>query len=207
MIKFFSDKLRVSSDKQIVSKATEFDRLAALRWGATGDQDAQIRSLLCVIIASQKYNKDVDPAYAIKVCGSQAKYHKSLTSLRHLLGIRATLSMKELCTKFKCPQIETFGTKILDLFRERYTAELPLVSRDKVDLSKSSLTVVAFIIAAKKHKVKVDRPTLVSLATTSDKELTQITADFHRLLPKELPPPKKTKTTSDKQRIVKRPKY
>ncbi len=176
-------KFKVSNAKVMI-KQKELFRLARVRCRSRWAAGNECLIVGCLELACKLFSHPFDREIAYQVCGQKLVYNNSLNSLRNLLGITDSLSIKELCVKFGCTMLGTLVRSNFEAFKEKFLQGLPQEKRHQTTFSKSVYLAVAFFLTAKSKKCKVDRGKLRQLAhNCSESEFSIIQAQFEKLLP------------------------
>lgn len=181
---YFMGKFRVTN-KQIEVKANEYIRLADVR-GKMFPGGGDVKNLCCFVLACQKYGQEFDRSLCARICGSQIKFQRQLVGVKNLLGIKDTLTIKELSIKFGLAGenvLIALATEILDEYDKRYRAKLPLAQRQYVDFSGAAYKAACFYLAAKTRRKKVDRKRLLQFSNTVERQLSLICKAIAELVP------------------------
>eukprot|EP00198_Chlamydomonas_reinhardtii_P006144 XP_001695480.1 origin recognition complex subunit 6 [Chlamydomonas reinhardtii] len=95
------------------------------------------------------------------------------TRIQRLLDVRPALDLRELVTIFgyaqmgdarknSCLQLRPAVEQLLRAYKSRFLTSLPAEERARADLTRPAFLAGAFLLAAKKHKAKVDRAALTN---------------------------------------------
>nr|XP_060644434.1 origin recognition complex subunit 6 [Anolis sagrei ordinatus] len=159
VIQRLASKLGVTAPA-IIRKAEEYLRLSQVKCGPLLTQvSATSRAVICLDLAAAFTKNPVDKSYVVTLSGlNKATYQSSLRSFESLLGLRSSLSLRDLAVQFCCLEAVNVASKIL----KRYESSLPEAQQMDLDLSKPLFTTAALFTACRCLKLKVDKSKMVA---------------------------------------------
>ncbi|XP_022734325.1 origin of replication complex subunit 6 isoform X1 [Durio zibethinus] len=177
-------KLGLSENKLLVRKAAELRRLCDVQFDSSIIGVGEVcKAIICLEISAARFGDVIfDRQKAIKLSGmSEKAYSRSFNSLQNGLNIKTTLDIRELGIQFGCVRLIPFVKKGLSLYKERFTASLPVSRQASADFTRPVFTAVAFYLCAKKHKLKIDKVRLIEVCGTSESEFSCVSTSMKDL--------------------------
>lgn len=170
-------------DEKVLLKTRELVRLAEVRCRSMWAQNQRCVGLCCFEIAAKLLGSHIDRSLAVRISGvkTAARYQSKLTMVRNVLGIKSTISIRELCVRFGC---QSLGTQAIDLKKAycgRFLQGLSQSSQACADFSNGAYAAAAFYLTARKNKAKVSRKKLVSVAGCSESKFASVITSFLKL--------------------------
>ncbi|MED6147134.1 Origin of replication complex subunit 6 [Stylosanthes scabra] len=176
-------KLSLSDSKLVVRKAAELRRLSDVLFDSSIIGVGEVaKALICLEISATRLGVLFDRSCAVRLSGlSERAYIRCYNSLHNGLGVKMKLDVRELAIQFGCVRIIPFVRDGLKLYKDRFTASLPVSRRASADFTRPVFTAVAFYLCAKKHKLKVDKVRLIELCGTSESEFSSVSTTMKDL--------------------------
>ncbi|GLI71002.1 hypothetical protein VaNZ11_016118 [Volvox africanus] len=164
-----------------ISKASELLRLLKLKIPGSLGQGEICRPAVCLELACQITPGSKVPMRAEFIrysCSAPKVYNETFTRIQRMLDVSPVMDLRELVTLFGCSQLHDNTRQLLDIYKSRLLKSLTDSERTRADLSRPPLIAAAFILAAKKHRVAVDRTALMGKMGITRSELLTALDDF-----------------------------
>ncbi|XP_077165659.1 origin recognition complex subunit 6 [Paroedura picta] len=139
----------------VLRKAEEYLRLSQVKCATLLVQmTATSSTVICLDLAASFMKHPVDKSYVVKLSGlNKAAYQSYLRSFESLLGVRSSVSLRDLAVQFGCTEAVNMASKVL----QRYESSLPGTQQTDLDLSKPLFTTASLLTACRCLKLKVDK--------------------------------------------------
>lgn len=174
-----------TSGSHVEAKAYEFYRLSTAKLGSAALGSLEIaRAAVCVDLACTLLDKRAgDPLLFVLRSGvTKSAYQKVRLLLQRALGVSQNVSPRELCIQFGCSGLEPMVRAILRLYKERFIAQLQEKDRAHVGFSRPVFLAAAFVLVAKKNRIRVARPKILTSLGISSEELNGVCQSMIQLL-------------------------
>lgn len=105
---------------------------------------------------------------------TQKQYKKAKSVMMKALGVRQSISHRDICIQFGCLKLDSIVKQTLEEYKNRIEEE----SGSKIDLRLPKYVGAAFCLVAKAYKVKVDKSRLLDTLGIQQKELNRTVCDM-----------------------------
>lgn len=106
-----------------------------------------------------EFNRD----RAIQLSGSSERFYQSaIASLRALLGVKSTTTIKQLCVQFGCLRLETPTLQLLEEYKTKVLANLHESRKSQFDFDNPVYLTVCFFIQTLRGKIIIDKTKLLT---------------------------------------------
>lgn len=125
----------------------------------------------------------LDTQVLVRCSGTtQKQYKKAKSVIMKALGVRQSISHRDICIQFGCLKLDSIVKQTLEEYKNRIEEENSAESGLKVDVRLPKYVGAAFCLVAKAYKVKVDKSRLLDTLGIQLKELNMTVCDmFERM--------------------------
>lgn len=194
-VSYTARKLKITS-KKVIRKTKEYLRLAGIRVFGQWPQGEETKKICCMVLAAKTLHVNIDQYLASNLCASDKDYQKSMYALKSILKIKDSVSINDLAAKFLCIQATVLAKSYLAKYKKRFLQDLPPQRQKYADFSKPVYIGVAFYLASKQMKKKVNRQELRMFLNIADQEFSRVITSFHTFCPEIAVSKKRKKTFS-----------
>ncbi|KAG1667552.1 hypothetical protein FOA52_014632 [Chlamydomonas sp. UWO 241] len=172
-------------DRAVLSKAREFVALASARVPGGLGQGEMCKAAVCLELANNiigTSSKDLTRERFVKMgCCSTKVYTNTFTVLQQALGAQRKVDLQHLVVKFGCAAVRLSVTRVLTLYKERFVAALREADRRAADFGRPVFLAVAFVLVARKNKIKVDQRALLEDMSVPREDFLNVSASMYEL--------------------------
>lgn len=109
---------------------------------------------------------------------TQKQYKKAKSIIMKALGVRQSISHRDICIQFGCLKLDSIVKQTLEEYKNRIEEENGTGSGLKIDVRLPKYVGAAFCLVAKAYKVKVDKSRLLDTLGIQVKELNRTVCDM-----------------------------
>eukprot|EP00002_Diphylleia_rotans_P006382 TRINITY_DN15768_c0_g1_i1.p1 TRINITY_DN15768_c0_g1~~TRINITY_DN15768_c0_g1_i1.p1 ORF type:complete len:291 (+),score=66.67 TRINITY_DN15768_c0_g1_i1:45-917(+) len=160
-------------------KAEELFRLSKVKCPGGLGQGEIGRTIICLDIASELGTEKVSRREAIAISGLNEKvYRQTLSKLQNILNIKPEVTIKELAVQYGCVRLVPLAEQVLKEYTIRFMKTVPEHQRPFLDLKRPVYSISAFVLAAKKNKIRVEKQQMLSNANVNQLDYAKISKEM-----------------------------
>lgn len=164
-------KIGLADEPQVLSQATEYERLLSLRLTSSHNVSYTAKYVICLDLASYKLGIPIDVVSALKYSGlKKPAYDNSKSMVEKLLGISELLTIKNVCLKYECTSVEALANSIMKKYKK--------CDRKGLDMSHRQYVCMAVYQACRHSKVKVAKTKLMSASRLKPMQWNQLESEW-----------------------------
>ncbi|XP_071815324.1 origin recognition complex subunit 6-like [Apostichopus japonicus] len=153
----------------VCRRAVELDRLCQVRCSGGGlaslSFTGSCRTVLCLELAATSQGERFDQKLAVKLSGlTSTSYKSSLQTLRRLLELEESYSLRDIAVKFGCSEAVTKAQEMLARYVKDFEVTASDRTKDDVDFNRPLFSCSALYAVCRQMKIKVDKSKMIELA-------------------------------------------